>query len=106
MFLGLGTIYLVTISKYDLINIDLLILLHLLHELLFIVLLVYFNRGKSKGRCEDEIIMVVGGDDRLVFREVFHLLVYVALKGSEVDYYGAFELGFAVALHVEGRGGY
>lgn len=77
-------------------------LLHLLHELLLIVLLVHLNRRKAKGRSEDEIISVVGGYDRSTLLEVFHLLPHVALKGREVDYYGASELGFAVALHVEG----
>ena len=91
---------------YDLINIDLLILLHLLRELLLVVLLVHAGRGQAEGGREDEVVQVVGGHDRPARLQLAHLRPHVALQRGEVDYYGAPELGLAVALHVEARGGH
>lgn len=57
-----------------------------------------------EGRREDELIWVVGGDDRAALIQGFHLLPYVALEWREVDDYSASELHLPTALHVEGRG--
>lgn len=58
-----------------------------------------------EGRREDELIWVVGRDDRATLIQGFHFLPYVALEWREVDDYSASELGLPTALHVEGRGG-
>lgn len=58
-----------------------------------------------EGRREDELIGVVGGQDRAALIEGFHLLAHIGLEWGEVDDYGASELGLPAALHVEGRGG-